>query len=123
MAYPVKLRQCALEALRKGYTREEVTKMYGLGINTLRDWEKLERETGSLENRPLDRKPWKTDLESLRKYCEDNPLATHIEAGVFFNCSERVIRYAKKKLGITRKKRPFTTKNETNRNDKSLSKD
>jgi len=104
MAYPVKLRERAMEALRKGYPREEVTKMFGLGINTLRAWEALEKETGSLENRRLDRSPRKINLEELRKYCEENPLATHIEAGLHFNCSERVIRYAKKKLGITRKK-------------------
>jgi len=104
MAYPTKLRERALEALRKGYSRDEVTKMYGLGTNTLRDWENLEKETGSLNKRPLNRKPRKIDLDELRKYCDENPFATHIEAGLHFNCSERVIRYAKKKLKITRKK-------------------
>ena len=93
-----------MEALRKGHTKKEVNGMFGLGINTLKSWEELEEETGSLENRPLDRKPRKIDLEKLRKYCEENPFATHIEAGIYFGCSERVIRYAKDKLGITRKK-------------------
>jgi transposase len=78
--------------------------MFGIGTNTLRDWEKLEKETGSLVNRPLERKPRKINLDELRKYCEENPFATHIEAGLHFNCSERVIRYGKKKLNITRKK-------------------
>lgn len=105
MAYPTKLREKAIEALRKGYPRKEINKMFGIGINTLREWEKLEKETGSLKNRPLERKPRKIDLAELRKYCEENPLATHIEAGAHFGCSERVIRYAKKILGITRKKR------------------
>src|SRR5215469_11538182 len=103
MAYPVKMRMRAIEALRKGHTKKEVSEMFGLGINTLRTWEKLEEETGSLENRPLARKPRLVDLEALRKYCADNPLSTHIEAGIHFGCSERVIRYAKKLLGITRK--------------------
>ena len=82
--------------------------MLGLSNTTLKDWENLEKETGSLENRPLDRKPRKVDLYELRKYCEENPLATHIEAGDHFGCSERVIRYAKEILGITRKKRQVT---------------
>jgi transposase len=105
MAYPKKMREQALEAVRKGYTKTQVNEMFGLGINTLKSWEKLEEETGSLENRPLDRKSRKINLEELRKYCEENPFATHIEAGIYFDCSERVIRYSKKKLGITRKKR------------------
>jgi DNA transposition AAA+ family ATPase len=96
--------------------------MYGLGINTLRDWEKLEKETGSLEKRPLDRKPG-IDLDALRKYCEEFPFATHIEAGVCFNCSERVIRYAKDKLGITRKKKHHITQSETSKNELNSSKD
>ena len=33
MAYPVKMREKALEALRKGYTKTEVNKMLGLSNN------------------------------------------------------------------------------------------
>lgn len=121
MAYPKIMRERALKALRSGKSREEVNEMYGLGTNTLRDWEKLEKETGSLEKRPLDRKPG-IDLDALREYCEKFPLATHIEAGVHFGCSERVIRYAKNKLGITRKKRPSIMQNETSKNEPNLSK-
>lgn len=115
------MRERALKALRSGKSREEVNEMYGLGVNTLRDWEKLERETGSLEKRPLDRKPG-IDLDALRKYCEEFPFATHIEAGAHFGCSERVIRYAKNKLKITRKKRPSITQNAMSRNELILSK-
>jgi len=121
MAYPKIMRERALKALRGGKSREEVNEMYGLGINTLRNWEKLEKETGSLEKRPLDRKPG-INLEALREYCEKHPFATHIEAGTYFNCSERVIRYAKDKLGITRKKRHPITQSETNRSEPILSK-
>ena len=120
MAYPAKMREKALEALRKGHSRAEVNEMFGLANKTLKAWEDLEKETGSLEKRPLNRKPSKIDLEALRKYCENNPMATHIEVGIFFGCSERVIRYAKKTLGITRKKRHRVTLSETNSNDKSL---
>ena len=109
MAYPQKLREKALSALRKGYSRKEVTKMFGLGVNTLRSWENLEQETGSLEKRPLNRKPYKIDREALRKYCENNPFATHKEAATVFNCNEGGIRHAKKALGITRKKRHLDT--------------
>jgi len=104
MAYPVKMRERALEALRNGHTKKEINEMYGLGINTLKSWEKLEEETNSLENRPLDRKFRKIDRDELRKFIEANPFATHGEAAVVFNCNESAIRKAKDKLGITRKK-------------------
>jgi len=109
MAYSVKFRQKALEAVRKGHTKTAVKEMLGLANTTLRDWETLEKETGSLANRPLNRKPTKIGDDELRKYCEDNPFATHIEAAAHFGCSESGIRKAKRKLGITRKKRPSAT--------------
>jgi transposase len=104
MSYPVKMREKAIEALKKGKSRKEITELFGLGQHTLRDWENLLEETGSLENRTLNRKPRKIDREELRKYCQENPFATHKEAAVHFNCNESGIRHAKKALGITRKK-------------------
>jgi transposase len=105
MAYPKIFRQKALEAFRNGHSRKEVNELFGLSNTTLRDWEILEKETGSLNNRLLDRKPTKIDDEALRNYCEENPFATHIEAATHFDCSESGIRKAKKRIGITRKKR------------------
>ena len=105
MSYPTIFRQKALEALRNGHTKKEVNEMFGLSNNTLKSWEDLEEETGSLKNRPLDRKPRKIDRDELRKYCKENSFATHIEAAVHFGCNETGIRHAKKALGITRKKR------------------
>jgi hypothetical protein len=121
MAYPKIMRERALEALRNGKPRAEVNEMFGLGENTLKQWEKLEAKTGSLDKRPLDRKPG-IDLYALRKYCEEFPFATHVEAGVHFGCSERVIRYAKGKLGITRKKRHLITQNEMSKKEPPLPK-
>jgi len=122
MAYPLILRQKALEALRQGHTKKEVNELYGLSNNVLKKWEKLEQETGSLEKRPLERCPRLIDLDALSEYCKENPFATHIEAGLHFDCSERVIRYAKNLLGITRKKRQPVILNETSKKDKNLSK-
>jgi len=116
MAYPTIFRQKALEALRNGHTQTEVNEMFGLSNNVLKNWKELEEETGSLEKRPLNRKP-RIDLDALRKYCEENPFATHIEAGVHFNTNERNIRYAKNLLGITRKKRHRATPSETSKSE------
>ena len=116
MSYPLIMRERVLEAMRKGSTKKTLNEMFGLGNNTIKGWEDLLRETGSLENRPLDRKPRKIDLDELRSYCEENPFATHVEAGVHFGCSERVVRYAKKILGITRKKKRLVIQKETKKN-------
>ena len=50
MPYPKKMRERALAAVRAGHSKAEVREMFGLGVNTLRDWEILEAETGSLDN-------------------------------------------------------------------------
>ena len=120
MSYPKIFREKALEALRKGHTKKEVNEMYGLSNNVLKTWEELEKETGTLESRPLNRKPRKIDHETLQKYCENNPFATHIEAAAYIECTEAAIRKAKKKLGITRKKRRPDTQNATNNNEQNL---
>jgi len=109
MAYPTIFRERAIEALRNGRTKKDVTEMFNIGENTLKNWEKLEEETGSLQNREVNRNPYKIDREALKKYVEENPFATHIEAAVHFNCTESGVRHAKKALGITRKKRQLPT--------------
>ena len=120
MSYSLDFRKKALEAVRKGHTKREVNEMYGLSNNTLKSWEELEKETGSLKKRPLNRKSRKIDLDALRKYCEGNPFATHLEAAAYFVCSESGIRSAKKKLKITRKKRQLATWKETSNKGQSL---
>ena len=117
MAYPKKFREKALEAVRNGHTKTKVNELYGLSNTTLKDWENLEKETGSLDKRPLNRKPTKIADDELRKYCKENPLATHIEAAAHFGCTEAGIRKAKKRLNITRKKRQLATPNVTNSNE------
>ena len=109
MSYPSKLRELALQALLRGYTKTELNKMFGLGVNTLRDWEKLKAETGSLENRTLNRGAYKINREKLLEYYQENPYSTNKEAAVAFNCSISGIRSAKKILKITRKKTLFNT--------------
>ena len=115
-SYPVKLRQRALEALRNGRSRSEVNEMFGLGIHTLRKWEKLEAETGSLENKPSKRVAYKIDREKLLQFYKENPYSTNDEAAIAFNCSSSGIKHARKAAKITRKKTQFCTKNETNKN-------
>ena len=119
MPYPVKMRERALKALRNGHTKAEVREMFGLGVNTLREWEKLQERTGSLEDIPPKRTEYKINREKLLEYYKENPYSTNQETAVAFNCSVSGIRSAKKVLGITRKKTQFSTPNATSKNAKS----
>lgn len=121
MSYPVKKRERALQALQNGHTKVEVQEMYGLGVNTLRSWELLEAESGSLGNRPTNRGAYKIDREKLIEYYRNNPYSTNKETAIAFECSVSGIRSAKKVLGITRKKTQSNMPNATNKNVKSSS--
>lgn len=122
MSYSKDLRQKALEAVRNGHTKAEVSRIFKLGENTLRDWEILEAETGLLENRPLIRTAYKIDREKLLEWYRNNPYSTNAETAVVFNCSISGIRSAKKVMEITRKKTQFSTPNATNKSGKCSSK-
>ena len=121
MAYPTQLRERALSAVRNGRSKAEVSEMLGLGINTLKAWEDLEAETGSLKNRELNRTAYKIDREQLLQWYRKNPYSTDKEAAIAFDCSISGIRSAKKILGITRKKTPLNTVNETIKSGKNSS--
>jgi len=98
------MRERALRAVGNGYTKTQVREMYGLGMNTLRDWEKLEAKTGSLVDKPPERTAYKIDREKLLEWYRENPFSTNKETSIAFNCSVSGIRSAKKVMGITRKK-------------------
>lgn len=121
MSYSVDLRERALRAVRNGHTKAEVREMYGLGENTLRDWENLEAETGSLENRPLNRTGYKIDREKLLEWYRENPYSTNKETAIAFGCSVSGIRSAKKVLGITRKKTQSNIQSATSKKGESSS--
>jgi transposase len=120
MGYPVVMRERALEAVRNGSTKAEVRKMFGLGVNTLREWEKLEAATGSLKDVPPRRTVYKNDREKLLEYYRENPHSTNQETAIAFNCSVSGIRSAKKVLGITRKKTQSGIPNVTSKNARNL---
>ena len=117
MSYSIDLRERALQAVRNGHTKAEVSRMFGLGENTLRAWERLEAETGSLSNRPLNRTAYKIDRAKLLAWYQTNPYATNKETAIAFDCSVSGIRSAKKVMGITRKKTQFSMPSVTSNNE------
>lgn len=120
MIYSIDFRKRALEAVRNGHSKTKVNEMLNLSANTLKKWEKLEEETGSLKDKPSNRKAYKIDREKLLQYYKENPYSTDKETAEVFNCSKSGIEHARKALKITRKKTQFHTKKEMNKNEKSL---
>lgn len=104
MAYDKKYREKVLEHIDNGMTIEEAHKLFGVGTTTIKEWKKLRKETGKLENRPLKRKNRKIDPDRLIAYITENPDSYLIEIAEVFNCTYSAVFYAMKRLKITRKK-------------------
>jgi transposase len=104
MSYDKKYRQRTIEYRESGHTLEETSLVFKVSISTIRDWQKLHRETGGFEKRPLIRSHKKVDPKELERCIEEHPDAYLVEIAEMFHCDESAIRRALKKLGITRKK-------------------
>lgn len=105
MGYDKKFRECVLSHVEAGKSKADVRKMFGIGQNTISQWEKLREETGTLENRPLKRTYRKIDPEKLRADVAEKPDDFDEERAIRFGCSRTGIQSARKKHKITRKKK------------------
>jgi len=120
MAYDKKFRERVLMHVDSGESKTKVRLMFGLGKNTISQWEKLREETGKLENRPLDRKPRKIDREKLRADIKENTDDFDEVRAKRFNCSRSGLRDARISLKITRKKKRSHTQKLTRKSAPSF---
>ena len=56
-AYSQDLREHVLQAVEKGYAREEILKLFGVSRSTIKRYIKQRRETGTVERRPIPGRP------------------------------------------------------------------
>lgn len=112
MSYPVIYRKRVIEYREEGDTLRETGKIFKVSISTIRKWESQLKEEGDLENKPLNRTYKKVDPEKLKDYINEHPDAYLKEIAEVFNCSTTAIIKAFKRLGITRKKRLRSIRNE-----------
>ena len=105
MGYDKKFRERVLAHVDAGKKQEEVRKMFNLGANTITRWKKLRAESGSLGKRELKRSWRKIDPEKLKADVAERPDDFDWERAERFGCSRGGIESARKKHGITRKKR------------------
>ncbi len=120
--YSYDLRQRVVQAYERGEgSYAKLAQRFMVNASTVRDWMKLQRTTGSLKAkpcgpRPQDVQPWQERLTLLLN--EDNDatlkeLVERLEERYGVKTSTSAVDRWLKKLGITRKKRRFTLRNET----------
>ena len=104
MAYDAKYREQVMKYIAKGHTMQEAHEVFEVGITTIKGWKRLQKETGTLEKRPLNRRHKKIDPVMLEAYIKENPDRYLKEIAEVFNCTDMAIYYALKRLKISRKK-------------------
>jgi len=105
MGYSTDARAMVMKYRDNGHTLEETHREFGVSISTIRDWEKLREETGSLGKRELDRSPRVYPSEELHAYIAENPDAFLKEIAEHFGGSIPGAADALKREKITYKKR------------------
>ncbi len=102
MPYSAQFRKKLLSVMEKEkLTLEETAKRFDVGSASISRW-KLNPEPTNTRNRPAQ----KIDMDKLKKDVELNPDSFAYERAARFAMSESGIRYALKRLGISRKKKP-----------------
>jgi len=104
MAYDRKYREKVLNYIAKGHTIQEAHEVFEVGTTTIKEWKKLQRETGKLEKRELNRKPTKICHDRLEAYITEHPDSYLRELAAEFNCANSTMFYALRRLKMTRKK-------------------
>lgn len=105
------LREAAIAYHEAGHTIAETVEVFRVAKCTISEWKKRKKETGNLNNKPINRKYKKIDPEKLKAYVKKHPDATQQEMADEFGCSNQAISKALKRKKITRKKRQPITKN------------
>ncbi len=98
------LREAAIAYHEAGHTIAETAEVFQVAKCTISEWKKRKKETGNLNNKPLNRTFKKIDPEKLKTYVKNHPDATQQEMADEFGCCNQAISKALKRNKITRKK-------------------
>ena len=111
MGYSVDLRKKVLDYIKKGHSKKEASKIFNVGTSSIERWEKKEKQGDLRDVKP--RRPWKKiDPNILLEEVKKHPGYIMKDFARIFGVSVPSILNAFKVLGITRKKRPYSTKKE-----------
>jgi putative transposase len=110
MSYSVDFRECVISYIESGGSRVSASKIFKVGVETVRRWISLKKETGNVSPKSHGGgHPQKINLVKLKNYVDANPDKTLQEIGVKFSVSHVSIFSALKKLNYVSKKRRYYT--------------
>lgn len=112
------MRQRTLKFIEEGGTISKAARIFDVTRDSIYRWKKLKETKG----RPVDDPPQRTfkklDPDALKSYVEAHPHEMRKTYAAHFNVDPKAISKAFLRLKITRKKRLYSTKNETKTNAK-----
>ncbi len=117
MSYSVDARELIIKYRNNGHTLENTNAEFNVSISTIRKWEKLKSEKGSLKKKELNRSPRKYPGDKLRAFLSENPDAFLKEIAEHFGGSITGAFNALKREKITYKKKNVNMRNEMNPNE------
>ena len=108
MSYSVDLRERVIFYIQSGNNRANASKVFNVGISTVRNWIQLYQETGSLSPRPHGGGfQSKVDADEFQDYIDNHPNKTLHEIGDHFNISHEGAAYNLRKHAYVHKKNSF----------------
>lgn len=111
MGYSIDLRKRVVQFVEQGGSAIEAAQRFSVTRQTVYNWIRRKKETGSLGDAPP-RRPWrKLNPEEVLDFVARNPDLTLLEFANHFGTISSTMCEAFKRLRITRKKRLFDTKN------------
>ena len=129
MAYSLDMRKRALELVKEGKTKTEVSRMLGVGRSSVLRWSKRASEGKLAAIYPKIRGGFRVDDEKLKAYVAEHPDAYQSEIAEAIGAKENTVCKALHRLKISRKKRLRSTEKEmkksevlTSKNSKNIQK-
>ncbi|MDJ0515767.1 MAG: IS630 transposase-related protein [Trichodesmium sp. MO_231.B1] len=120
--YSYDLRRKAVEAIKRGHKKVNVSGLFKISRNTLDIWLKREKETGDFQRstNKQGRHSQIEDQEKFKSFVKENKDQTQTKMAELWgnNITQQNISYTCQKLGITRKKKLTDTRKEMKHNEK-----
>jgi len=108
-AYSIDLRRAVISFIESGGSKRDASKLFGVGESAIYSWLRRQK-MGDLGAKKRTDFPRKIDPEALQEYVSKNPDHTLIEIAAALNLGRQTIFRWLRRLKMTRKKRPSSTK-------------
>lgn len=112
MSHSKDLREKAIKYVEQGGSIKDVCLLFEVSRSSFQRWRDMREQTGSLSPKSRAKSPYKVDNEQLKAYISAHPDAYLNEIAFHFKVTSPCISIALKRLKITRKKKPHSTKKE-----------